>query len=79
MIYLKDQQPNNEEKTVQECWDAVKAELNRNYTPGHDYVGKFDIIIDGKQLTFLIGGPQAQGLFLMLDNIAKENGYEINW
>lgn len=79
MIYLKGQMPNNEQETVQECWDAVKAELDRNYTPGHDFVGKFDIIINDKQFTFLAGGPQAQGLFLMLENIAKENGHDIKW
>jgi hypothetical protein len=36
------------------------------------------IIVNGKAHALLLGGPQMQGLHLMIEHIALENGYNVN-
>ena len=76
--YYKKHKVTDEEATVKKCMLAISKALDKNLPDGKAFhLEHFTITIGKEHFTFVMGGPQAQGLYLMLENIAKENGYDL--
>lgn len=57
-------------------------EMNDQYDEtkqDEDFDVSFSIVIGGKSIAFILGGPQYQALHCFIESIAEENLYEVDY
>lgn len=62
---------------VQNIKDGLQKTIELDKTTDGSVFLPIEIIVDGKSTTFILGGPQADGLFKFVEHVADENWYDI--
>ena len=77
-IYLPNYSEAYALQTLLAAVDVALDEDNERVEADNYTCDQFTIVVGGKSIAFVLGGPQADALFHFIHYLAEENCYEVN-